>query len=101
MISAFGQYFMRLGLFILVNIVVAAAFGAYATSAGYGAGAIVLIVIGVLAAVQLTYVLWLVAISYLKPARQEPDATKNAGAYVTSGGQRLSNASSRTSDPAA
>lgn len=88
---------MRLALFAMVNIIVGGGFGLLAYVQGFGMAGIVFTVLGVLIALQLTYVLWIVVISFMKPA-DAASAPKHDG-LIRSGGARL-NTSSRTSDPA-
>ncbi|MBF9033146.1 hypothetical protein HKCCE2091_02760 [Rhodobacterales bacterium HKCCE2091] len=63
---------MRLALFILVNLAVAAGFGLLAYLDGHGAGAIILRIAIVLVAVQACYVAWMVVSAWLSP--DDPDA---------------------------
>lgn len=83
---------MRLALFFVINVLAAVAFGFIAASHGYGAGGIALVVIGVLAALQLAYVLWLVAISRLPDAPDGSEEAASSAPYLPSTGRRLSGA---------
>lgn len=84
---------MRLALFALVNAILAGVFGYYAYAQGMTAGEIAFTVVLVLVVIQLAYVIWLVAISFLK--REDDTAkTKTAETFVPGPARRLSGAQS-------
>ena len=62
---------MRLVLFLVVNIAVALAVVVLSVLQDQSLGTITLRVIGALVAVQLLYVLWLLAMAWLNPAKTE------------------------------
>lgn len=75
---------MRLAVFSIVNLAVAAMFGLHAYASGFGAGRIALNVIIVMVVIQLAYVLWLVVVAgmqrssdtrRIEPTKAAPGAT--------------------------
>lgn len=85
---------MRLALFFLINVLAAVGFGYLAASQGYGAVGIALVVIGVLAVLQLAYVLWLVAISKLPEDETPARDAKASKPLMPATARRLSGAES-------
>ncbi|MGP1356866.1 hypothetical protein [Roseicyclus sp.] len=69
---------MHVGLFFLVNVAVALAIGAMTYFQGYGAGIIVLRVLGTLVVLQAVYALWIILLTHLSP--KEAEATRRAPA---------------------
>ena len=82
---------MRLALFALVNAVVAGFFGFYFYVQGRTLGEAAVIVFLVLVVIQLAYVVWLVAISFLK-REEDRSGTKSAETFVPGSTRHLSSA---------
>lgn len=85
---------MRLAFFFLINVLAAVGFGYLARSMGYGTVGTALVVIGVLAVLQLAYVLWLVAVSRLPEEEDAEETAPGSKPLMPPAGRRLSGAES-------
>lgn len=87
---------MRLALFAILNVAIAGFFGIYAFAQGKSLGEIAFTVLLVLVVIQLAYVVWLVAVSLLKPEEEAPETGAAAEPLVPRSSRRLSSAQGAT-----